>query len=601
MPARNTIEIAVQAVDKATDILKGINGTVESLSATLTNVGANMTAIGAPFLGLAVKAFAVWDELDDAVAQTDAVLKSTAGSAGMMKQELLQLASAMQDTSTFTRAQVLQGENLLLTFTNIGSKVFPRATQSLIDMATAMGTDAKSQAIQLGKALNDPVQGISALTRVGVTFTEEQKKMIASMVEMGDVAGAQGVILAELEKEFGGSAMAQVDGLVLAGHALNDLFQIIGAAVADVLFPILEVITPVIQGFAEQINTMLENGDNTIGIIIAIGAAFAILGPLIAGAGLALGVITGLLSGPLLPIMLVVGALVLLADHFNISFEQIKVYFNVFILYVQYYIQGIITEIERVITNIKAWADAHPQLMTAILLIIGVIAAATLATGLWSLATGVLVGLLGLLFSPVILLALAIGALLYAIEELYPGGISGVLRDAGTAAQQLGYILQYSLGAAVNWIRNRFADLQVMLFDTLLSILQFAKEVVNNPLLQAINPMLKGVAEQLNANFNQIKAGLILAKHMAQQQTNQAFVPPTPPGFSGGGNQGGGASFSGPGGGSSEGLEDKITRLIDLAQNPIQINFNGTGGPANQQEADETGYMVVNALKAKGV
>ena len=30
----------------------------------------------------------------------------------------------------------------------------------------------------LGKALNDPVKGITALGRAGVTFTDEQKKQI---------------------------------------------------------------------------------------------------------------------------------------------------------------------------------------------------------------------------------------------------------------------------------------------------------------------------------------------------------------------------------------------------------------------------------------
>lgn len=594
MPARNTIEIAVQAVDKATDILKGINGTVESLSSTLTNVGANMTAIGAPFLGLAVKAFAVWDELDDAVAQTEAVLKSTGGAAGMMRGELLQMAKAMQDTSTFTRAQVLQGENMLLTFTNIGSKVFPRATQSLIDMATAMGGDVKGQAIQLGKALNDPIAGISALSRVGVTFTEEQKKMIAAMVEMGDVAGAQGVILAELEKEFGGSAMAQVDGLVLAGHALNDLFQIIGAAVADVLLPILEVITPIIKQITDEINRMGDNGDNTIGIIIAIGAAFAILGPLIALAGVALGAIVGLMSGPLLPIMLIVGALVLLADHFNISFEQIKVYFNLFLLYVSYYVSGIVDEIKRVIANIVDWVNAHPQLMTAILIIIGIIVAATIATGVWSLAIGVLTGLLGLLLSPVLLIAAAIGLLLFAIEELYPGGISGILRQAGQAAQQLGYLLQYSLGMAVNWIQNRLAEFQVTIRNAALAFLEFARSIINNPFMQSVAPQLKLVADQFNLMYDAQKK--LLGQSFftpSGPAANIPFIPPVPPTFSTG------TGAANPN--ANNELGAKIQALLDQQKNPIQINFNGTGGPTTPVEANDTGFMIVNAMKAKGV
>jgi phage-related minor tail protein len=100
---------------------------------------------------------------------------------------------------------------MLLTFTNIKDKVLDAATAVSVDMAQALGGDPKSQAIALGKALNDPIKGITALTRVGVTFTDEQKAQIQAMQEAGDMAGAQTVIINELNKEFGGSAKAAAD------------------------------------------------------------------------------------------------------------------------------------------------------------------------------------------------------------------------------------------------------------------------------------------------------------------------------------------------------------------------------------------------------
>ena len=112
--------------------------------------------------------------------------------------------------TTYSDDAVQAGQNMLLTFTNIGKETFPEATKTLLDMATAMNGGAtasaeqlSSQAIQLGKALNDPVQGLSALSRVGVTFTEEQKNVIKTMAETGNVAGAQKLIIAELNREFG--------------------------------------------------------------------------------------------------------------------------------------------------------------------------------------------------------------------------------------------------------------------------------------------------------------------------------------------------------------------------------------------------------------
>jgi hypothetical protein len=111
-------------------------------------------------------------------AQLAQVLKSTGGAAGVTADMANDLASSLTSVTRFGDEAILSGENLLLTFTGIGKDVFPAATEVMLDMSQAMGQDLKSSAIQLGKALNDPAEGMTALTRVGVTFTEEQKKQV---------------------------------------------------------------------------------------------------------------------------------------------------------------------------------------------------------------------------------------------------------------------------------------------------------------------------------------------------------------------------------------------------------------------------------------
>src|SRR5690606_25828234 len=127
---------------------------------------------------------------------------------GLTRQELIDLSGSMQQLTTYGDEAVLQMENLLLTFTSIKGPVFKEATAVILDVSTALGQDLQSSAIQVGKALNDPVIGITALQRVGVSFTETQKKVITQLVKTGDIAGAQKLILAELSKEFGGAANA---------------------------------------------------------------------------------------------------------------------------------------------------------------------------------------------------------------------------------------------------------------------------------------------------------------------------------------------------------------------------------------------------------
>lgn len=84
----------------------------------------------------------------------------------------------MQSVTTYGDETVIEAQALLLTFTKIGKETFPQALESTLNVATAMGTDLKSAALQVGKALNDPVLGMTALSRSGIQFTEDQKKKL---------------------------------------------------------------------------------------------------------------------------------------------------------------------------------------------------------------------------------------------------------------------------------------------------------------------------------------------------------------------------------------------------------------------------------------
>lgn len=202
------------------------------------------------------------------MSQTEAVITSTGGAAGKSASEIADLASSLSDASgksLFGDDQIQQSENLLLTFTNIKGAVFDAATAISVDMAQALGGEPKAQAIQLGKALNDPIAGISALTRVGVTFTDEQKNQIKAMQEAGDMAGAQKVILDELNKEFGGSAAAAAKatgGWSEFQGRLGEAGETMATAVLPILGQLgsllLDKVMPVIEGAADAFSGLIE-------------------------------------------------------------------------------------------------------------------------------------------------------------------------------------------------------------------------------------------------------------------------------------------------------------------------------------------------------
>lgn len=210
-------------------------GLGKALAVGFAVVGAAAVAFGAS----SVKAFS---ESQDAAAQTNAVLKSTGSIAGVTAAQVTDLATSLQKVTKFSDEEIRSAENMLLTFTNISKDIFPETTKTVLDMSQALGQDLKTSSIQLGKALNNPIDGITALTRVGVKFTDAQKEQITKLVEAGKVMEAQKIILKELQTEFGGSAEAA--GTTFAGrlailkNSLNDVQETIGFVIVDALQPL---------------------------------------------------------------------------------------------------------------------------------------------------------------------------------------------------------------------------------------------------------------------------------------------------------------------------------------------------------------------------
>jgi phage-related minor tail protein len=188
-------------------------------------IGRNLAVVGTAAAGVAALVIRNTIEAEKAQAQLAAALKSTAGAAGLSQDQLNGMADSLSSLTTFEDDAITSAQALLLTFTKIGGDVFPDAIRAAADMSTALGTDLNSAVLQLGKALNDPIKGLTTLGRAGVQFTDSQKALIEAMVESGRVADAQRIILGELETQFGGSARAARDTL---GGALQALTNTVG-------------------------------------------------------------------------------------------------------------------------------------------------------------------------------------------------------------------------------------------------------------------------------------------------------------------------------------------------------------------------------------
>lgn len=219
------------------------------------------------------------------MAQTEAVLKSTGGQANVTAEQVVNLANSLRDMTGIDDEAIQASSNLLLTFRDVhnevgkGNDIFNQAQVAILNMATALNQGAipstdqlQSATIQLGKALNDPIQGLTALRRVGVSFTEAQVEQIKAMQEAGNLMGAQKLILGELTKEFGGAAKAA--GSTFAGQLsiLRSQFEDVLESVGKGLLPILKQLTTVLQGLVPILKLVADNLGGVLGVLLGFAA-----------------------------------------------------------------------------------------------------------------------------------------------------------------------------------------------------------------------------------------------------------------------------------------------------------------------------------------
>ena len=240
---------------------------------------------------LAVKR--IWAEYSKqatAVAKLESVLKATGHAAGFSSKEIQKQAAELQKITGIGDETIISMQGIIASFKEIKGDAFERATRAVLDMSVVMQKAGQDQsrieegAVQVGKALNDPIRGMSALTRVGVMFTESQRQLITYFQETNQLGLAQGIILSELEGEFGGAAEG-LDKTVKAGNLLKATFSDLLERIGEVMFEtdefegVLASVTKAINDLADSgaLEVWAEDVKNAVGGLLPVfnGAATA--------------------------------------------------------------------------------------------------------------------------------------------------------------------------------------------------------------------------------------------------------------------------------------------------------------------------------------
>lgn len=253
-----------RAQSTASSFASGFTGILAPLAAGLGGIWGAASSVGA------------YKESLEAQRKLSAVIEATGGAAGLTTSQITDFAGEMQSLTNFEDDATTAAAATLAAFTNIRGQTFTDTIEGAMNLSTVMGGDLQSNVKLLGKALNDPVNGLAKLTKAGVSFTDSQKEQIASLQKSGDLLGAQEVILGAVESKFGGAAMAVADPWTQLQNTLGDVAENIGSLLLPSINVLSEGVTALLGPVVDAGDAFLEFGIETAVMLSNMGGMIAL-------------------------------------------------------------------------------------------------------------------------------------------------------------------------------------------------------------------------------------------------------------------------------------------------------------------------------------
>lgn len=229
-------------------------------------------AVGtAAIIGFGKASFQAAQDAAVSTARLDSVFKSMGDSTGEASKAAQDYASSLSEQIGVEDDVIMAGQAQLATFGAVSSEaartagIFDRATAAGADLAATGFGSIESNAVALGKALQDPTKGMTALGKSGVTFTKAQKEQIKALQESGDLLGAQKIVLGAVESQVQGTAAATATSTDKMGVKFGELQETIGTQ----LMPVIEGL---VGFFTQYMDLLIPIGAAILAVVVAVKA-----------------------------------------------------------------------------------------------------------------------------------------------------------------------------------------------------------------------------------------------------------------------------------------------------------------------------------------
>lgn len=250
---------AENATDRALRAVEHNLGRVDKAAASMGRaLQASFIATAAITAGKAFAAAAI--EAEQASKRLDAVLKATGHSAGLTKNQLDDMADAMAASTQFDDESLRNAQAQMLKFGNIHGETFRQALVLSTDLAAFMGTDLQSAVQAVGKAMTSPAEGLGALEKQVGKFNPAARQMIQNLVESGNEAKAQALVLDLLKGKIGGTAEALNTGLAKSVNNLKKAWDELNEASGKATGPAIALGLGRVTDEFKRLKEIIESG-----------------------------------------------------------------------------------------------------------------------------------------------------------------------------------------------------------------------------------------------------------------------------------------------------------------------------------------------------
>lgn len=258
---------------------------ISSVGKKFIKVGAIASAVSVPVIASIKDSLSAYEVQATAESKLTEIYKTRMGVGDKAVQSTKNLASALQQEGVIGDEVALSGAQQLATFAKYPSTINTLLPAMNNLLAQQKGVNATTgDAVNIGNLMGKVMQGqTGALTRVGISFTEAQEKILKYGTEEEKAATLAEVITSNVGNMNKTLADTPAGKMAQLNNSLGDMKESIGAAlapvVADLATFVSEKVVPVMEKIIKFIQEHPVIGKITIAIagLLAVGGLLLVM------------------------------------------------------------------------------------------------------------------------------------------------------------------------------------------------------------------------------------------------------------------------------------------------------------------------------------